>query len=222
MNISKGTISKQYLNNEAEKIFNLQGFFYIQGELRFRRYLEIKRKNVILAKNDLSVIMMNPGSSKPKSIDENSFTDCFNKFIKAEPDTTLMQIMRVMENCNFNYAKIVNLSDVRTTKSTDFFKLLKSDLKNNIDHSIFFDPDKYDLKNYLNQQSVFIYAWGVDERLKKIARQALEVLYTYGSKKIGIPHSINQYGYYHPLPRGKEKQIKWVDTITRMIKDNYQ
>src|SRR5690554_6743756 len=93
--------------------FEVTAYFYNSNNFKFRRYLEIKRKNYLDDKNDLNVIMMNPGSSKPKNIDEKVNFDFLNKFVVAHPDPTQFQIMKIMDNCNLNYAKIINLSDVR-------------------------------------------------------------------------------------------------------------
>ena len=52
--------------------FEVKALFYNFNNLKFRRYLEIRRKDSTETENDLTVIMMNPGSSKPKDIDEKT------------------------------------------------------------------------------------------------------------------------------------------------------
>lgn len=117
--------------------FNVTAFYYNQDNFKFRRYLEIKRKSIADTEieNDLNVIMMNPGSSRPLNNTEDE-SEYLNKFVEAHPDPTQHQIMKVMENCNLNYARVVNLSDIREPKSSTFYNLLKSDLQNE-KHSIF-------------------------------------------------------------------------------------
>lgn len=196
--------------------FEITAFFYNSDNLEFRRYLEIRRKGFDhIKKNDLTVIMMNPGSSKPKDID-NDFLD---KFVTSHPDITQYQIMKVMNNCNLNYAKIINLSDIRSSSSNDFYKMLSNELKE-IDHSIFEDSNDKHLKGYLNIESKFILGWGVNKKLTKLSKKALEKLERLSVKLFGLKHSKNKYGYYHPLPRNKQKQLEWVDKITKLIKDN--
>jgi hypothetical protein len=198
--------------------FNVQGFFYNQDDLKFRRFLEIKRKNVDTNENDLSVIMMNPGSSRPKNLNESIADSYFDKFVEAHPDSTQSQIMKIMDNCGFNYAKIVNLSDIRNTNSTNFYKMLDNELKNH-EHSIFSEKNKHLIKDYLNPKSVFIFAWGVDKKLENLAKQALQVLIDFFGNdicKVYLEHS-NKYGYYHPLPKTTKSQKEWVEKITNKI-----
>lgn len=163
---------------------------------------------------------MNPGSSKPKNIDETSDNSFLNKFVPAFPDPTQSQIMKVMDNCNLEYAKIINLSDLRDSVSNSFYNRLKTDLigKN---HSIF-STDEY-LKGYLNPNSIFLFAWGVNKQLQKLSINATDKIhYLFGNniKKIGLKHLKNVKGYYHPLPRKIKDQEKWVTEITKQIKDS--
>jgi len=131
--------------------FDILGYFYKQDNHVFRRFLEIKRKNFNNSENDLSVIMMNPGKSNFKYYKGNNSTDSFNKFVEATTDKTIEQILKIMEIKNFNYAKIVNLSDIRVTSSKIFYKMLKTELKN-YDHSIFSEKNREYIKNYFNKK----------------------------------------------------------------------
>ena len=212
---------------DLEALFDAEGYFYNKDGFQFRKFLDIKRrcdttnKDVPIEKNDLSVVMMNPGSSRPRDVDENTCTDYLDKFVEAHPDATQYQIMRVMENCGYNYAKIVNLSDIRCADSDDFFRMLANELVN-IDHSIFSEANRHHLKTNLNSQSLFILAWGVDIKLRGLAQQALGVLNStdfWGEslKKIGIPHTKEVYAYYHPLPPNYNEQVEWVKKITAKI-----
>lgn len=199
--------------------FDVHGFFYNQNDLKFRRFLEIKRKGVVVMENDLNVIMMNPGSSKPKKIDENTSLDYLDKFVEAHPDTTQSQIMRIMEECNFNYTKIVNLSDIRNTNSNSFYKMLSNELKES-EHSIFQETNKHLLESYLNPNAIFLLAWGVDKKLQNLSKLALTVLTELWRTeiiKVGIEHPTNKYGYYHPLPKTQQSQKKWIDEISKKI-----
>lgn len=201
--------------------FEVNAYFYNSTNLKFRRYLEIKRKTYLGKSNDLNVIMMNPGSSRPKDIDEKNNSKFLNKFVIAHPDPTQFQIMKVMENCNLNYAKIINLSDVRNGSSNEFYKLLNNELKD-LYHSIFHDSNEEHLKEYLNFESNFILGWGVNSKLNNLAKNALdkiEKLREQKTKIFGIKHPNNQFGYYHPLPRTAKQQTDWVEQITNQIKN---
>lgn len=79
------------------------------------------RVGVKLNEPDLMVVMMNPGSSYPlDGIDNNSIPS------EADPDTTQQQIMKVMDAALFNYARILNLSDLRTPDSNELYRFLNS------------------------------------------------------------------------------------------------
>lgn len=200
--------------------FDIQGFFYNQEELKFRRFLDIKRKGIDSQESDLNVIMMNPGSSKPKKIDENISLDYLDKFVEAHPDTTQSQIMKIMEKCNFNHARIVNLSDIRNTNSNNFYKMLSNELKE-LEHSIFHEGNRHFLKSYLNPNAMFILAWGVDKNLQYLSKLALGVLnelWEIDIIKVGLEHPTNKYGYYHPLPKTQQSQKDWVDKMSEKIK----
>lgn len=95
--------------------FKTTGLFYQKDGYNFRKFLNIVRKNSSQNTPDLMVVMMNPGSSKPLDGIENN-----NCESEAIPDNTQNQIMRVMNRCNFDYARILNLSDLREPKSSVF------------------------------------------------------------------------------------------------------
>ena len=204
--------------------FNVQGYFYNQGDLRFRRFLEIRRINadIIENENDLNVIMMFPGASRP--VDDENDPANLNGFVRAFPDDTIKQIMRIMNNCNFNYIKIINLSDIRAENpiAEIFYDMLNNQLQN-IDHSIFSEANREQIRNYLNPNAPFLLAWGVDERLANLAQQALDVIHEFWGNNIrifGWQHDRNPLGYYHPLPRQQFRQIEWVRIISDMINNN--
>lgn len=197
--------------------FEVNGYFYNNKDLKFRRFLELKRVGTKKTKNDLTVIMMNPGSSRPKYIDEDTNSNYLDKFVTTYPDPTQSQIMEVMINCNFEYAKIINLSDIRNGKSASFYKQLESELKT-YNHSVFFNEDF--LEDYIDGESSFIFAWGVHYKLKelsKIAINKIEQLYGNDLKVYGLKHPKNDSGYYHPLPKSKIAKEKWVRDITAQI-----
>ncbi len=74
------------------------------------------------------VVMMNPGSSYPLNGIDNNFLPS-----EAQPDITQKQIMRVMDAVGFDYARILNLSDLRTPDSGELYRFLKSDESSLVD-----------------------------------------------------------------------------------------
>lgn len=202
--------------------FEYNALFYNDDKYKYRRYLEIKNKKYN-EENDLTVVMMNPGSSKPKNIDENNNNNDFlNKFVEVHPDPTQSQIKKIMDACKFEYAKIINLSDIRDGNSASFYKKLRSDLSF-LNHSIFSDNNEIYLKDYISPKSTFIFCWGVNKKLTPLTNLALfriEKLFGKNQQIYGLKHSKNQSGYYHPLPRTTDLQKKWVENIISQIKED--
>ncbi|GAB3333254.1 hypothetical protein GCM10027429_13620 [Marivirga atlantica] len=191
--------------------FDITGYFYQIGNLKCRKYLNIKKKNTKIRKPDLMVVMMNPGGSKPIDGIDNGKNE-----VPTIPDQTQDQIMRVMENCEFNYARILNLSDVRITPSEAFYNILTDLKEKQIPHSIFDNKREQDFKELFVKNIPTIFAWGVGKDLTELAKIAIKKI---GIKNpIGIEQNDRDYAYYHPLPRNNNDQIKWVDGITKRIK----
>lgn len=191
------------------ELFNVKGFFYKIEEFTYRKYLDIKRIDIEIEKPDLILIMMNPGSSHP--IGTKSFIDIHKKFcnkiVPTIPDNTQYQIMRVMEKCNFHYARVLNLSDLCESKSNCFYAKIKN-LK--IKHSIFQDERESDFNDLFNTNAKQIAAWGVNNALKNLAESALKKI---SKNKIGWNKPNIEWTYYHPLPPNKHKQDEWLKNI---------
>ena len=77
--------------------FEYKALFYNDDKYKYRRYLEIKHKEY-RGESDLTVVMMNPGSSKPKDIDETNTSEFLNKFVEVHPDPTQYQIRKIMDH----------------------------------------------------------------------------------------------------------------------------
>jgi hypothetical protein len=187
------------------------GDYYVQNNLNLRRTLEIYKSNTLLQYPDLQIVMMNPGSSFPYSFDFNS-----RKLVPASPDKTQFQLMRLMERCGFQYARVVNLSDFVSPKSTDFYRFLQTDAAEDFDHSIFSPSRAQELSITLNCETITIAAWGVNRALHGLASSALKALNT--DLLFGIKKEKHSCAYYHPLPRTHTKQIEWLDTLEKQLR----
>jgi len=190
--------------------FDIQGLFYQIDNLKFRKYLDIKQRQSNLSIPDLMVVMMNPGSSYP--LDGNENNDAASE---AVPDNTQDQIMKVMLNSRFEYARVLNLSDLRTPKSEKLYTFLRSNESEEIPHSIFSLNREIDFRSLYIQGVPVIYGWGVNEVLTDLARMAIEKI-NYPNP-IGVRKEGSEYAYYHPLPRIYEKQVEWVKNISSML-----
>jgi len=192
--------------------FTVKGFYYTNTDIKFRKYLEIKSHNTTNPNlvPDLMVIMMNPGSSRPLDENNNGCT-----LTPAFPDRTQNQIMKVMENTNHHYARILNLSDLRTPHSNELYMFINSDENNEITHSLFC-PERNDELNSLFIQDVpVICGWGINTTLRPLAEQALQVIKN--SLVIGDLKRNTQWAYYHPLPPVYSKQAAWVESISNQL-----
>lgn len=187
--------------------FEVKGLFYESNGYKLRKYLDITRVGVELNEPDLMVVMMNPGSSYPlDGIDNNSVPS------EAEPDTTQQQIMKVMDASAFNYARILNLSDLRTPDSNELYRFLKSDESSTVEHSIFSPNRKSELAQLFVNCVPVIFGWGVNQALIPLAKLAIDTLCI--SNPLGILKPNTRYSYYHPLPRVYAKQLEWVQHVT--------
>lgn len=168
------------------------------------------RVGVKLNDPDLMVVMMNPGSSYPLNGRNNNSVPS-----EAEPDTTQQQIMKVMNAVELNYARILNLSDLRTPRSRELYSFLKSDKSSEVEHSIFSPNRKSELEQLVANGAPVIFGWGVNQALVPLAKQAIEALRV--SNPLGILKPNTRYSYYHPLPRIYAKQLEWVQHVTGQI-----
>ncbi|MFC3176481.1 DUF1643 domain-containing protein [Undibacterium amnicola] len=190
--------------------FEVTGLFYETNGHKLRKYLDIKRVSAEANDPDLMVVMMNPGSSYPlDGIDNNAMPS------EAEPDTTQQQIMKVMDAAAFNYARILNLSDIRTSDSNELYRFLKSETCSSVEHSIFSTNRKSELAELFVNDVPVIFGWGVNQALIPFAKNAMESLRI--NNPLGILKPNTRYSYYHPLPRIYVKQLEWVQHVTSQI-----
>ena len=190
--------------------FNISGLFYTLKGYKFRKYLNIKKKNSNKQIPDLMVIMMNPGSSKPVDGIENNTVES-----EAVPDRTQNQIIKIILACNFEFTRVLNLSDIREPKSNLLFSKLSEMDQKSIPHSIFDTKRIEDFDALFVKNIPVIFAWGVDKKLQYLADQAINSMAI--DNPIGIAKVGFEWAYYHPLPQNYYKQIEWVDKITRLF-----
>ena len=171
--------------------FEVTGLFYEVSGYKLRMYLDIKRVGVKKNAPDLMVVMMNPGSSYPlDGVDNNSIPS------ETEPDTTQQQIMKVMDSASFDYARILNLSDLRTPDSKELYVFINSEESGSVEHSIFSEKRKVDLNRLFIKGVPVIYGWGVNSALVPLAKLAIETLNInspLGMLKPGTEYSFTRY-----------------------------
>ena len=195
--------------------FHIRGCFYQLAEFNCRKYLDIKRKGTRLETPDLLVVMMNPGNSRPiDGIYGNGLET------EASSDRTQHQIMRVMNNCDLDYCRIINLTDIQETKSSELYKVLDNPKTKKIAHSIFDPRRQAEFDVLFPKNTLTILAWGVHEALTGLARQAIEKI---GNENaVGLKKNNSELAYYHPLPPSYYKQQEWVSRMTDLLKKRNQ
>ena len=192
--------------------FLISGLFYTKQNYKFRKYLNIKLRATQKTIPDLIVIMMNPGGSFPLDHNDNAIVES-----EANPDRTQNQIMKVMLECGVAYTRILNLSDIRDTRQLNLFQAIANMENSGIAHSIFDKRRKNDFQELFVPNVPVLLAWGVNERLRPLALKAIETLGD--TKVLGIQKEASDFGYYHPLPFSTPKQKKWVEEISRQLKN---
>lgn len=206
---------------ELKKIFCVTGSYYKlqapDGIYACRNLLEIKRSNSS-EECDLLVIMMNPGSSRPKEagiaeevLSAEDVASISNiKSVEAKPDPTQYQIMRIMLEFDYSHAKVLNLFDIRNTSSSDFLSKKWPD-----ETSIFSEVRAIELQKYLREKIPVILACGkvnqIQDKVNAVERALKNSLATvYFVKAEG--------GYYrHPSPPNQKLKQKWLDDLSNSI-----
>lgn len=197
-------------NNKLSGKFEVTGLFYETNGLKLRKFLDIKLTGTKESKPQLMVVMMNPGSSYPLDGIENNTVPTI-----AKPDNTQSQIMKVMEGAAIEYARVLNLSDLRTPDSNTLYKFLKSEESQLVDHSVFSPTRRPELNQLFVRNVPVIFGWGVNKVLIPLAKQAITTLSI--EQPLGLKKPNKEFSYYHPLPQVYVKQVEWVQHVTSQL-----
>lgn len=193
--------------------FQVFGRFYLlEGKAdayKCRDLLEIHREQILEDPCDAVFVMMNPGGSKPTDgVDSEPISRA--KLAHTVPDQTQYQLMRLMEEFQWNRVRVLNLSDLRNAKSSTFMTEARifSEREGHASHSIFCTKRTEELAKALVRKSdaPLFTAWGVSTGLREMASLALDAL---GEKAIGLAHKNGPWAFLHPLPRSHVRQQEW-------------
>lgn len=175
-----------------------------------RRFADIVRNQHEEDPIDAYIIMINPGSCHKKS-DENPVIDvAFYKgfdMVEAVSDPAQKCIMALMDACNMNKIRILNLFDYANGNLAEALK--------HKGVSVFDDSRVEDKKRYMPTDAVCIAAWGMDSSLMNYKKMAYECIG--GDHIIGALEDIDKYAYRYIKPRGKEAQ----KTVISRIAEEY-
>jgi len=170
---------------------------------------------------DAVCIMMNPGSSRPlvevdNRIDSDTIQKLTISLVPTKPDTTQYQLMRVMHYCEWRHVRVLNLSDLRCSRSGVFFQQFKG-LEDEFSfdgHSVFSDlrQDELALKLTNHNSIPVIRAWGLSPHLDPLIERCISKVGR--SKKIrGLIKEGATNKYLHPLPSLQQQKLVWVDRM---------
>lgn len=232
----KGDSVKFIPAKDLKRLYSVFGHFYsVQlgrgRHVKCRSVLEITTKDaepgdantISQRKPDAVCIMMNPGSSRPLEGDEDGIRihpvevdGMPMDLVPAKPDTTQYQLMRLMTYCGWSHVRVVNLSDLRCSKSSEFFQQYRKleEQDRYIAHSIFAVQRKLELATKLarRRNAPIIRAWGVHDKLAPLIERCVA-----GLPRSGAKHGLLKPGtldrYLHPLPSLQKDKLLWVDKM---------
>jgi hypothetical protein len=227
---------------DCKKHFAVHGLFYdvpIGGAVRScRSVLELIAHDLVPAgdpspvldrRPDLLVVMMNPGSSRsvdatftPPQVETAEKIRQVRQLVPTVPDTTQYQVMKVMLARGWRHARVLNLSDLRETKSHNQFRDLQSlsELPDGDVHSIFSPVRRQELLGHIGPAEgspPVILGWGRHKALDPLAEQCLEALS--GRVAVGVQAPEGPLAYAHPSPMMQKAKDAWIERILGLLKE---
>lgn len=221
---------------ELKGKFDIFGHFYSvevapNNVIECRSVLEIVEKSVAPPKTsdickrkpDAVFVMMNPGSSRPLvEVKNHIHADVIHELpislVPTKPDTTQYQVMRMMHFCQWRHVRVLNLSDLRCTKSIEFFKQFKRlEAEVSFDaHSIFSSQRKSELNTKLSRHGEIpvICAWGVSAELDPLIERCASRI-ARNKSVIGLMKEGTTNKYLHPLPSLQSQKLDWIERMVR-------
>lgn len=226
---------------ELKKRFTCYGHFYelalANGErVKCRSVLEIvdatiaqhDPSSIYLLEPDGVVIMMNPGSSHPKSkeIESDLFASVSvpgtKELVLTQPDNTQYQIMRIAVEKGWHHIRILNLSDLRDPKSGSFIQ--KADACNQISnghlHSIFCEDRQEERAHSLRRKAggPILLGWGQDAGLIPLATQCLAHLVDESTYTVASP--LDPRLNAHPSPMMQKAKVSWLEKMLVVLSEH--
>lgn len=226
---------------ELQSRFDVYGHFYTvkvtpKITVECRSVLEIveqshapkKSAAISKAKPDAIFVMMNPGSSRPlievnNRIHADSIHELPISLVPTKPDTTQYQVMRLMHYCGWRHVRVLNLSDLRCSKSVEFFKQFKllEEVAGFNSHSIFSDRRRNELSLKLTNHSGIpvIRAWGLSEKLDLLIERCTPAIKKYKLIR-GLMKDGTENKFLHPLPSLQRQKLVWVNRMVEQCRQS--
>lgn len=226
--------------SRLKMVFDVFGHFY-SVNLRFgekidcRSVLEIVTKEgrpsdidqLLEASPDAIFIMMNPGSSRPlveinNIISEGEINRLVISLVPTKPDTTQYQVMRVMHYRGWQHVRVLNISDLRDSKSGSFVERYMNIEKRTgfSAHSLFSNLRSLESRRKLKRkpEAPIVCAWGVSPDLNPLIARCLGAL-TGMAGLTGLKKPGTEDKFFHPLPTLQKDKEQWVSNIVVHISD---
>ncbi len=172
---------------------------------------------------DTVIIMMNPGSSRPlvddyqpRRVRYGYDSPEVRELVLTMPDTTQYQVMRLMHVKGWQHVRVLNLSDLRDTKSANFVQTVAelAEREGGRYHSIFCDQRLAELQGAIRRDNwPLILAWGQVGGLQPLARMAKAAIQ--GQAGVGVEAGDDLYA--HPSPMLKKHKVKWLTEILEKV-----
>jgi hypothetical protein len=225
---------------ELKKRFTCYGHFYelvmMDGDrAKCRSVLEIvdtsipqeNPADISLMEPDVVVIMMNPGSSRPKDIYHidkeieypQSGAAMRKGLVLTQPDNTQYQVMRVAVSKGWKHIRVLNLSDLRDPKSGSFLQKVDalSEIMGGHTHSIFCGERTDECTHSLRRKTntPILLGWGQDAGLLPLAEQCMKRIN--GEPTCTVSSDVHPLLNAHPSPMLQSKKLEWLDTIMQEL-----
>lgn len=144
------------------------------------------------------------------------------QLVETIPDTTQYQVMKVMAARGWRHARVLNLSDLRETKSANLFRHVQTlaTLPRGDTHSIFSAARREELLGHIGpveHSPPIILGWGRHKTLYPLAEQCLEALD--GRRMVGVEAPDGPLAYAHPSPMMQKAKDAWIERILYRLND---
>ncbi|WP_397570214.1 DUF1643 domain-containing protein [Schlesneria sp. T3-172] len=181
---------------------------------------------ISIRKPDAVFVMMNPGSSRPlvevdNRIHAEAIEDLAISLVPTKPDTTQYQVMRLMHFCDWRHVRVLNLSDLRCSKSVEFFKQFRQlEALHSFDaHSLFSSRRKRELTSKLTRERTIpiVCAWGLGAELDPLIERCQS---KFDKSRIvrGLVQEGTTHRYLHPLPSLQRQKLLWVNQMVEQLR----
>ena len=209
---------------ELEAVFSTEAAFY---KLKTNERTQLCRSLAAIRRTgsqeegaDALFVLLNPGKCLPVegegSVPFLSGGPGSVPLSPAVPDNTLHQLMRLMERMNWNYVQVINLTDLRTGKFSEYQESQKfMEAYGDMRHSIFAAQRRSELVSIAQAADTIIVGWGTKSSIRRAADEAYSALSELGNI-IGLPYKTPPL-YYHPFPWIHGKCIQWLDSMEEQL-----